>query len=99
MTFLKVVSLKNLPLTFLHFLNVVIPMKVLWTRSTSAKHTRQKMKCKEWTIKKPFCNITRWTITQSTFGHDPKVLYVKWSKRPSSGHFYAAATETLLLAE
>jgi len=54
MTFLKVVSLKNLPLTFLHFLNVVIPMKVLWTRSTSAKHTRQKMKCKEWTIKETF---------------------------------------------
>jgi len=28
--FLKVVSL-NLPLTFLHFLNVAISMKVLWT--------------------------------------------------------------------
>ena len=73
-------------------------MKVLWTRSSSAKHTRQRMKRKEWTIKKPFCNIIKWAIIQKTFGHGPKVLYVKWSKGPSSGHFYAVATETLLLA-
>jgi len=35
-------------------------------------------------------------VIQRTFG--PKVLYTKWSKGPSSGHFYAAATETLSLA-
>jgi len=33
-----------------------------------------------------------------TFGHGPKALYVEWSKGPSPSHFYAAATETLLLS-
>jgi len=46
----------------------------------------------------PFCNIVKQAIIQRTFGHGPKVLYAKWSKDPSYGHFYAAATETLLLA-
>ena len=46
----------------------------------------------------PFCNITKWAIIKRTFGHGPKVIYVKWSKGPSSGHSYAAATEALLLA-
>jgi len=46
----------------------------------------------------PFCNIIKWAIIHRTFGHSPKVLYAKWSKGPSSGHFYAVTTETLLLA-
>jgi len=46
----------------------------------------------------PFCNIIKLAIIQRIFGHGPKDLYVKWSKDPSPGHFYAAATERLLLA-
>jgi len=95
--FLKVVSL-NLPLTFLHFSNVATSMKVLWTWSTPAKCMKQRRKLKEWIIMEFFCNIIKWAIIQRTFGHGPMVLYVKWSKGPSSGHFYPAATETLLLS-
>jgi len=72
-------------------------MKVLWTWSTSAKRMRQRRKRKEWIIMEPFHNIIKWTVIQRTFGHGPKAIYAKWSKGPSSGHFYAAATETLLL--
>jgi len=46
----------------------------------------------------PFCNIIKLAIIQGIFGDGPIVLYVKWTKGPSSRHFYAAATETLLLA-
>jgi len=45
-----------------------------------------------------FRNIIKWAIIQRIFGHGPKDLYAKCSKRPSPGHFYAAGTETLLLA-
>jgi len=72
-------------------------MKVLWTWSTSAKRMIQRRKRKEWIIMEPFHNIIKWTVIQRTFGHGPKAIYAKWSKGPSSGHFYAAATETLLL--
>jgi len=46
----------------------------------------------------PFCNIIKWAIIQRTSGYGSRVLYAKWSKGPSPGHFYAAATEALLLA-
>jgi len=74
-------------------------MKVLWTWSTSAECMRQRRKFKEWIIMEPFYNIVIWAIIQRTFGHDLKVIYTKWSKGPSSGHFYAAATDTLLIAQ
>jgi len=45
-----------------------------------------------------FLQYYKWAIIQKTFGHGPMVLYVKWSKGPSSGNFYAAAIERLLLA-
>ena len=96
--FLKVVSL-NLPLTFLHFLNVAISMKVLWTWSTSTKRIRQTRNCEECIfIMEPFCNIIKCAVIQRPSGHGPKVLYVKRSKGPSFGHFYAAAIETMLLS-
>jgi len=44
------------------------------------------------------CYKIKWATIQTTFRHGPKDLYGKWSKGPSSGHFYAAVTETLLLA-
>ena len=94
--FLKVVSL-NIPLTFLHFLNVTILMKVFWTWSTSAKRMRQKENVRNRLLLNLFTILQKWTIIQRTFGHGPKDLYAKWSKGPSSGYFCAAATETLLL--
>jgi len=57
---------------------------------------RQRRKGKEWIIMELFCNIIKWVIIQRTFGHGPNVVYVRWSEGPSYGHFYAAATETLL---
>jgi len=45
----------------------------------------------------PFYNIIKWANIRRTFGPGPNALYAKWSKGPSSGHFYAAATEALLL--
>jgi len=59
---------------------------------------RQRRKRKKWIIMEPFCNIIKLAIIQGIFGDGPMVLYVKWTKGPSSRHFYAAATETLLLA-
>jgi len=90
--------INKLSVNVVTFLNVAMSMNVLWTWSTSAKHARQRITRKQWIIKKSFCNIIKWAIIQRTFGHGPKVLYVKWSNGPSSGHFYADATETSLLA-
>jgi len=73
-------------------------MKVIWTWSTSAKRMGQRRKRKEYIIMEHFQNTTKRAVIQRTFGHGPKALCIKWSKGPSSGHFYAAATETLLLA-
>jgi len=73
-------------------------MTVLWTWSTSAKRMTQRRKRKEWIVIEPFCNIIKCAVIQRTFGHGPMVVYVKRFKGPSSGHFYAAAAETLLLA-
>jgi len=81
----------------LTFLNVAISVKAIWTWSTSAKCMRQR-KRKENIIMEQCQSIIKCAVIQMTFGHGPKVLYIKWSKGPSSGQFYAAATETLLLA-
>jgi len=73
-------------------------MKVIWTWSTSAKRMRQRKKRKEYIIMEHFQSIIKRAVVQRTFWHGPRALHIEWSKDPSSGHFYTAATETLLLA-
>jgi len=80
------------------FLNVAISVKVIWTWPTSAKRMRQRIKRKEYILTEHFRSIIKCAVIKMTVGRGPKVLYIKWSKGPPSGQFYAAATETLLLA-